>query len=99
MFSEADLQIMVRACVAHQVVDLIGQVHLLVCILQSFVIVLENREGLGCDYAVHMLFDDWLESLTHLLNDLHLFFSPLGFVLLCVDKELNYLLLQLVGGI
>lgn len=96
-FSGADLQMML--CVSHQVIDLIGQVDLLICVLQSFIIVLEHREGLSCDSTMRMLLDDQPETFTHLLNDLHLFLSPLRFVLLCIDKELNHLLLQLVCGI
>ena len=34
-----------------------------------------------------------------LFNDLHLLFSPLRFVLLGVDEELNHLLLQLICGV
>lgn len=60
MFSGVDLQKLVCVYVSHQVVDLIGQLHFLVCIFQSFVIVLEHREGLGCYTTLRMLLDDWL---------------------------------------
>lgn len=66
-FLGADLQmpfcVIVYLCVSHQVVDLIGQLHLLVCILESFIIVLENTEGLGCDSALYkLLIADWLQT-------------------------------------
>ena len=35
----------------------------------------------------------------YLLDDLHLLFPPLGFVLLGVDEELDDLLLELVCGV
>lgn len=98
----------ISSSVAHQVIDLIGQLHLLICILQSFVIILKHRSGLWTELtsdtvASSVLIIDYLlithTQRSHLFNDLHLFFSPLRFVLLCVDKELDHLLLQLVGGV
>lgn len=90
----------------HQVIDLIGQLDLLICILQSFVIILKQRSVWSHKHLMKSssvlilsLIICWPTSDTHLFNDLHLFFSPLRFVLLCIDKELNHLLLQLVGGV
>lgn len=66
MVFAADLKMVVYACVSYQVVDLIGQVDLFVCVLQSFVIVLEHREGLGNDDStVCMLLNNHLETFTH----------------------------------
>lgn len=48
--------------VSHQVIDLIGQVHFFVSVLQSFVIVLEHREELVCDSNMWMLLDDQPET-------------------------------------
>lgn len=84
--------------VTHQVIDLIGQLHLLIRILQSFVIILKHRSGVFEQSSSVWLSADHTQ-LSHLFNDLHLFFSPLWFVLLCIDKELNDLLLQLVSGV
>lgn len=37
--------------VTHQVIDLIGQLYLLIRIFQSFVIILKHRSGLGLGYG------------------------------------------------
>lgn len=46
-------------CPTHQVIDLIGQLDLLICILQGFVIILKHREFTMSVIVALALFFNW----------------------------------------
>lgn len=86
----------------HQVIDLIGQLDFLICIFQSFVVILRTHTGLTQKpktHTTHTHAQKQESATSDLFNDLHLLLSPLWFVLLGVDEELDDLLLQLIRGI